>query len=91
MLKGVDLTITNVPGIPLPVFLAGAEVLREWALAPPSGAALSVALLSHLDTACIGVVCDTGAVHDVDGFVACLVDGFDEVLGGRGVTRLCSA
>ena len=90
MLKGVDVTITNIPGIPVETYIAGAQVVREWALAPPSGAAISVSLVSHVDTACIGVTCDTGAVRDVDGFVACLVDGFDEVLAGRAETRLRS-
>lgn len=90
MLKGVDATITNVPGIPVETYIAGAKVVREWALAPPSGAAISISLVSHVGTACIGVTCDTGAVHDVDGFIACLVDGFDEVLAGRAETRLRS-
>lgn len=90
MLKGVDMTITNVPGLPVASYIAGAEVVREWALAPPSGAAISVALLSHVNTACIGVVCDTGAVHDVDGYIACMVDSFDELLDGRGAATLRS-
>ena len=87
MLKGIDLTITNIPGIPVDTYIAGSRVEREWAFGPPTGAALSVALVSHVDVACIGVTCDTGAVHDVEGFVACLVDGFDEVLAGRAEAR----
>ena len=79
MLKGVDLTVTNIPGISVPVWIGGAEVERIFALGPPSGSAVSIALLSHRDTACVGVVCDTGAVEDVGGFVSCVVDAFDEV------------
>lgn len=79
MLKAIDVVATNVPGVADTVYLAGAEVLREYAFAPPSGAALSVALLSHGGTACIGVVLDTLALPDADGLVRSLAEGFDEV------------
>lgn len=80
MLKAIDLVVTNVPGIRRRVYLAGAEVIREYAFAPPSGAALSVALLSHRDHCCIGVNIDTRAVPDAEELIACLREGFDEVL-----------
>lgn len=80
MLKGVDFVATNVPGVPFPVYLAGSRVLAEYAFAPPSGAAVNVALISHLDTACIGVLSDRVAVPDGDVFMASLGEGFDEVL-----------
>jgi diacylglycerol O-acyltransferase / wax synthase len=80
MLKGVDFVATNVPGAPVPVFAAGAAIERFYALAPPSGAAVNVALVSHVDTCCIGVVVDTAAVPDPDNLVHDLRAGFDEVL-----------
>lgn len=80
MLKNVDTVVTNVPGIPTRSYLAGAEVEREYAFAPPSGAAMNVALLSHVDRACIGVVTDTAAIPDQDVLLECLVEGFDDVL-----------
>lgn len=84
MLKNIDLVCTNVPGVPYPTYLAGAELERQYAFAPPSGAAVSVALLSHVGHACIGVVVDTAAVPDDDLFLRSLVAGFDEVLGLAG-------
>ena len=54
--------------------------MRNYAFAPPTGAAVNIAFLSHVDTACIGVVCDSAAVPDEDVLLACLVEGFDEVL-----------
>ena len=84
MLKGVDFVATNVPGLPGRSFLAGAEVIREYAFAPPSGAAFSVALLSHGDTCCIGINVDRAAVPDIEVLVDCVVAGFAEVLGVRG-------
>ena len=84
MLKAVDLVATNVPGIHQRVSLAGAEVIGEYAFAPTSGAALSIALLSHGTSCCIGVNVDTEAVDDPDVLVGCLVDGFTEVLAVAG-------
>jgi WS/DGAT/MGAT family acyltransferase len=80
MLKGVDLVATNIPGFTEPAFLAGAEVVRHYAFGPPSGAAFSVALMSHLDHCCIGINADTVAVPDADVLGTCMRDGFDEVL-----------
>jgi diacylglycerol O-acyltransferase len=80
MLKCVDFVATNVPGAPVPVFAAGAAVERFYALAPPSGAALNVALVSHVDQCCIGVVADTAAVPDSENLIADLRAGFEEVL-----------
>ena len=80
MLKAIDFVATNVPGLTHRVYLAGAEVTREYAFAPPSGAALSVALLSHGAQCCIGINIDTTAVPDADVLVACVREGFDDVL-----------
>ncbi|HEX2851434.1 MAG TPA: wax ester/triacylglycerol synthase domain-containing protein [Acidimicrobiales bacterium] len=80
MLKGVDFVATNVPGAPFPVYLAGAEVVAEYAFAPPSGAAVNVSLISHVGTACIGVLSDRVAVPDGELFLECLREGFDEVV-----------
>ena len=57
-----------------------AQVERLYAFAPPAGAAFNVALISHCDTCCIGVVIDTAAVPDPDVLLGCLRAGFDEVL-----------
>jgi len=81
MLKCCDFVATNVPGAPVPVFAAGARVERLYAFAPPAGAALNVSLISHCDTCCIGVVTDTTAVPDSATLLACLHDGFAELLG----------
>jgi len=80
MLKGVDAVVTNVPGLPSRVYLAGAEVVRQWAFAPPSGAALSVALLSHVGIGCVGLTIDTASVPDPDLLTSCLAAGFSDVL-----------
>jgi diacylglycerol O-acyltransferase len=80
MLKCCDFVTSNIPGAPVPVYVAGARVERFYAFAPPAGASFNVALISHCDTCCIGVVIDTVAVPDPDVLLGCLRAGFDEVL-----------
>ena len=80
MLKCCDFVTSNVPGAPVPVYVAGAQVERMYAFAPPAGAAFNVALISHCDTCCVGVVIDTTAVPDPDVLIGYLRSGFDEVL-----------
>jgi WS/DGAT/MGAT family acyltransferase len=80
MLKGVDFVATNVPGSPERGWLAGAEVRSLYGFGPPSGAAMSVALVSHVDTCCIGINVDTAAIDDFDVLRASLAEGFDEVV-----------
>jgi WS/DGAT/MGAT family acyltransferase len=80
MLKCVDFVTSNVPGAPLPVFVAGAAVERFYAFGPPSGAAVNITLMSHVDQCCIGVVVDTAAVPDPEVLMAELQAGFAEVV-----------
>ncbi len=79
MLKNVDVGAVDVPGFRDPAFLGGARVERLWGFSPPTGAALSITLLSHVDTCCIGIASDLAAVADPDLLVSCFRDSFDEV------------
>ncbi len=79
MLKGVDFTTSNVPGVPVPVYFAGAEVLEQFPLGPLSGSAVNLCLLSYVDGLHIGVNSDLAAVPDPDVLHACLLDGFDDI------------
>jgi WS/DGAT/MGAT family acyltransferase len=79
MLRNIDVDIVDVPGLRQRVFLGGAEVLSMWAFAPPTGAALSITLLSHVENCCVAVLCDTKAVADPALLRNCLAHGFDEV------------
>jgi WS/DGAT/MGAT family acyltransferase len=76
MLKGIDVVVTNVPGPPAGCYLAGAEVLGEYAMAPTSGAAVNVALVSVGATACIGISVDVAAVPDDEALIDCIAEGF---------------
>jgi WS/DGAT/MGAT family acyltransferase len=79
MLKHVDFLASNVPGIDVPVHLAGARVAEWYAFGPTIGAALNTTLVSYDGTCYVGINVDTGAVSDPAEMLACLRDGFEEV------------
>lgn len=80
MLRHVDILASDVPGIPVEVWLAGAKVLMQYPFGPTIGAGVNVTLMSYVDTCAIGVNADTGAIPDFEVFMECLREGFDEVL-----------
>jgi diacylglycerol O-acyltransferase len=80
LLKGIDFVASNVPGVPVPVYLAGAEILSQFPFGPLSGAATNITLLSYRDQLHLGINTDPAAVPDGDVFTSCLRDGFDEIL-----------
>ena len=80
ILRHVDFLCSDVPGIPVPVYLGGARVRVQYAFGPTIGAAVNVTLLTYVDTCALGIDVDTGAIADYDVFQECLVAGFDEVL-----------
>jgi WS/DGAT/MGAT family acyltransferase len=80
VLRKVDFLASDVPGIPVPVYLAGAKVRVQYAFGPTIGSAVNVTLLTYVDTCALGIDVDTGAIPDFDEFYKCLVAGFDEVL-----------
>lgn len=80
MLRSMDVDAVDVPGLRRPAFFAGAKVERLWAFAPPTGAAMSITLLSHGEVAAIGLATDDAAVSDPDLLVGCLDSSFGDVL-----------
>ena len=81
MLKHVDFVASNVPGLSRPLYVGRARLERFYPFGPTTGAALNVTLLSYCGTCSIGVNTDTGAVPDSAAMLACIQEGFDEVLG----------
>lgn len=80
VLRHVDFLTSDVPGIPVPVFLGGAAVRGQYAFGPTIGSSVNVTLLSYVDTCALGINVDTAAIPDYDVFHEALVAGFDEVL-----------
>ncbi len=80
MLKHIDFLASNVPGVPVPMYLAGAEVLRYYPFGPTAGSSVNITLMSYRDVCCMGVNTDTAAIPDDRVFLDCLDRGFAEVL-----------
>jgi diacylglycerol O-acyltransferase len=81
MFKHVDFLASNIPGVSVPIYLAGSRVSGYYVFGPTTGTAVNVSLVSYQGTGCVGCTIDTAAVPDPDRLVASLRGGFDEVLG----------
>ena len=80
MLKGVDITTSNVPGPPFPVFMAGAQVEEFYAFGPLAGAAINITLFSYDGSVHLGVNADRAAVSDHQLFTRCLRAAIDDTV-----------
>jgi hypothetical protein len=78
-----DAQVSNVPGIPYPVYMAGARITRMYPFGPLPGCAAMITLLSHDGTCCIGVNMDAAAITDPALFQRSLAEAIDEVLALR--------
>jgi hypothetical protein len=87
MLLGNDVCVTNIPGPPAAVTVAGTAVQGIYAVSPPSGAALSVSLISVANRACVTVTADVAAIPDSAKLAGCIEDGFAEVCSVRSSGR----
>jgi len=79
--KNVDFLASDVPGSPIPMYVAGAKIERYYAFGPTLGTALNVTLMSHTGTCCVGINADTASVPDLPVMTDCIMDGFRSVLG----------
>jgi hypothetical protein len=88
MATHMDFAASNVPGYAFPVHLCGAEVLRFYPFGPTGGSSANATMITYRNTCFIGINSDTAAIPDTAAFMACLAEGFDEVLAlaaaGRG-------
>ncbi len=80
MLKGVDITTSNVPGPPFPVYMAGAKVEEFYAFGPLAGAAINITLFSYDGAVHLGINSDRAAVVDHELFARCVREAIDDTL-----------
>lgn len=80
MYKGIDFIASNVPGPPVPLYIAGAQIEAQYPFGPLAAAAVNFTLLSGADRVCIGVNTDPAAVPDPEVLLECIQRGFDELL-----------
>jgi diacylglycerol O-acyltransferase len=80
MLKRVDFLASNVPGVPVQMYLGGVKVMRFYPFGPTAGSAVNITLMSYRGRCYIGANIDTTAIPDHKVFMRCLKAGFAEVL-----------
>jgi diacylglycerol O-acyltransferase / wax synthase len=77
-----DVTTSNVPGPPIPLYLAGVRMVAAYPLVATIGAAVNITMVTYDGQAYIGVSADDRAVSDLDDLVEDLRAGFATVTGG---------
>lgn len=80
-LRTSDVTLSNVPGPPFPLYISGARVVGQWPLVATIGAATNITMVTYDGTAFIGISADDAAVADIDNLLEDLRAGFAEVIG----------
>ncbi len=76
-----DFTASNVPGVPMSVYVGGAKVIAMYPMTATVGAATNITLLSYAGMASIGISMDDAAIPDREVFVESMGEGFAEVVG----------
>jgi diacylglycerol O-acyltransferase len=80
LMKGTDFAATNLPGPPMPVYFAGAQVLALLPFAPRGGSGVNVAMMTYDGRAQFAINIDERAVPDPPELVADFKSALDEVL-----------
>jgi WS/DGAT/MGAT family acyltransferase len=80
--------LSNVPGPPFPVYLAGAEMERAYPMGPVlEGAGLNVTMLSYRDSVDFGFLGATELVPDIWALADAVPEAFDELHAAAVGTR----
>jgi WS/DGAT/MGAT family acyltransferase len=80
-LTACDATCTNVPGIPIPIWFAGAKNELVLGLGPRTGVAVHLTMTTFLEKASIGINTDPAAVRDPDLLTSFLEESYAELIG----------
>lgn len=75
----VDFATSNVKGSPVPVYIAGAQLLEIYPIGPLGGVAFNLTLMSYLGSLDMAVNIDTAAVSEPELLASCLARSFDRL------------
>jgi WS/DGAT/MGAT family acyltransferase len=76
-----NVTISNVPGPPFPLYSAGARMIAMYPMGPiADGGALNITVMSYMDTMNFGLVACAETIPNVDDIARYLDDALDELL-----------
>ena len=76
----VDFATSNVRGAPMPMFLAGAQVLENYPVGPLGGVAFNLTLLSYNHSLDMGINLDRAAVSEPELLRRCMERAFSDLL-----------
>jgi len=76
----VDFATSNVRGAPVPLYLAGSQILQNYAVGPLAGVAYNLTLLSYNHSLDMGVNIDTAAVTQPELLRKCLEKAFADLV-----------
>lgn len=86
--RGIDISVTNVPGPQSPLYAAGAVVEQTYPVPPLlPGHALAIGVTSYDGQVFYGVTADRDLVPDAELFAGCLSEALDELLDTLGDAR----
>jgi WS/DGAT/MGAT family acyltransferase len=84
----IDFIVTNVPGIPISRYLAGAEIADAYPFAPVAlHSPVTVALYGYRQHLCIGLTSDERLMPDVERFQRMIRTAFADLQAATGRTR----
>jgi hypothetical protein len=79
--SAMDLIVTNIPGVPVTRYIAGAEITAAYPIAPTvPHCPVSVALYGYRDQLFIGLDADATAISELDGLCEMLEQSFEELV-----------
>ncbi len=74
--------LTNVPGPPIPLYLAGQPIESLMFWVPQSGRlGLGISILSYANNIYLGIATDAGLIPDPDAIMLGFYAEYDELLG----------
>ncbi|MCU1401155.1 MAG: putative diacylglycerol acyltransferase [Acidimicrobiales bacterium] len=76
----VDFATSNVRGAPIPMYVAGAQLLENYPVGPLAGVAFNLTMLSYLGSLDMGLNIDAAAVADPDLLRRCMAGAFEDLL-----------
>ena len=84
-----NVTISNVPGPPVPLYLMGCRAEQAYPVVPlTAGHGISIGLTSVSGSACFGVYADGTRAEDADRLALAIGESIDELVGRCGEARL---
>lgn len=76
-----NVTLSNVPGPPFPLYLGGSQMLSMYPLGPAiHGQRLNLTVVSYIDTLFLGIVADRDAVPAVAQLRECIIEALAEMV-----------